>query len=71
MKQLGQLFPIVMQQVSNFSLNADFLLGGFTEDGQARLAHVSNPGQLTWVDGMDFFAIGSGMSHTKCARRAR
>lgn len=63
LKSLGQLFPNILQQVAQFNLQAEFLLSGFSESGSARIALVTHPGVLMWIDGLEFYAVGSGANH--------
>jgi hypothetical protein len=57
-----QIYMSVLQQLGSLDLGCDLLLAGFIGD-KARMASISSPGMLRWVDGMEFYAIGSGAQH--------
>jgi hypothetical protein len=63
LKQLGPIFPNMVQQIQAMNANTELLLAGFTTKGEARIGFIHNPGALRWYDPMGFHAIGSGAMH--------
>src|SRR5258708_5039477 len=67
LKQLGPLFPNMVQQVTQMNANVELLVAGFTTQGDARVAFVHNPGAVRWFDPLGFHAVGSGGMHAAMA----
>lgn len=63
LKQLGPLFPNLVQQITQMNAGVELLVAGFTSQGDGRLAFVHNPGAVRWFDPLGFHAIGSGGMH--------